>query len=201
MNNLIDEISLYIINLLNTQLPSSFLYHNLQHTKDVVNTVNEIAENTGLNNEEKEMLLIAAWFHDAGYIKSMDNHEELSSEIAEAYLKKRNYPTVKINTIKRMILSTRIPQNPKNNLEMILCDADLAYMGSEILTEKIELLREEWKKTLNKSFSDYEWLSKNIIFIESNSFHTNYAKEKFGKILKINLNKLKLKAAELTGIN
>lgn len=62
MNNLIDEISLYIKNLFNTQLPSSFLYHNLQHTKEVVNTVNEIAENTGVNNEEKEMLLIAAWF-------------------------------------------------------------------------------------------------------------------------------------------
>ncbi len=198
MDKLIDEISLYIKNLFHRHLPPSYLYHNLQHTKDVVNTVNEIAENTGVNKEEKELLLIAAWFHDTGYIKSMDNHEELSSEIAEAYLKQRNYPSAKINIIISMILSTRVPQNPQTKLEMILCDADIAYIGSEILIEKIELLREEWKKTLNKSFSDYEWLNKNIAFIESNSFHTDYAKEKFGSILKSNLGKLKIKAADLT---
>jgi predicted metal-dependent HD superfamily phosphohydrolase len=168
---------------------------------DVVDTVNEIAENMKVNNEEKEQLLIAAWFHDTGYIKSVDDHERLSGEIAEIYLKERHYSLSNIYTIKRLILSTKIPQNPKNKLEMVLCDADLAYMGSDILTEKIELLREEWKMTLNKSFSDYEWLNQNINFIESNSFHTDYAKEKFGKILKSNLGKLKLKAAELAVLN
>ena len=197
MNKIIEEVSLYIKNLFKMQLSDSFLYHNLQHTIDVVNIVDEMADNTGLNNEEKELLSIAAWFHDSGYSRSIENHEEVSAEIAETYLKERNFPPARIDTIKRMILSTRIPQNPQNKPEEIMCDADLAYIGSEVLMEKIELLREEWKRTNNKSYTDYEWLKLSIDFIEANTFHTDYARKKFRETRKINLNKLKQRAAEL----
>ena len=63
--------------------------------------------------------------------------------------------------------------------------------------EKIELLREEWKRTNNKSYTDYEWLKLSIDFIEANTFHTDYARKKFRETRKINLNKLKQRAAEL----
>ena len=92
MNKLIEEISDYITNLFDKQLPSLFVYHNLQHTEDVAGAAGEIAENSGLDQVKREMLLIAAWFHDTGYIESIENHEEKSVEIAEKFLKKLHYP-------------------------------------------------------------------------------------------------------------
>ena len=71
MNNLIEEISVYINNLFETKLNPDFVYHNLQHTKDVVDAGLEIAEGTGITKEDKELVLIAAWFHDSGYSKSI----------------------------------------------------------------------------------------------------------------------------------
>jgi predicted metal-dependent HD superfamily phosphohydrolase len=197
MNKYIEEISTHIKVLFESQLPSFFVYHNFQHTRDVVSASNEIAENSDISEEEKELLIIAAWFHDTGYIKSVENHEEKSAEIAEAYLKERNFPLDQINSIKGMILSTRIPHSPKNIAEEILCDADLVYLGNENLMVKIELLRTEWKSTINRTYSDSEWLKQNINFIEANFFHTEYARKKFGAVRKINLDRLKQKAAEI----
>lgn len=187
MNNIIEEISQYISNLFDKRLPASFLYHNMRHTKDVVHTSSEIAEKSGLDNEDIELLLIAAWFHDTGYIESIENHEEKSAEMAEEYLSKMNYPREKISAVTRTILSTKIPQRPDNDIEKILCDADLAYMGSNDLLEKIELLREEWALTLNRIYTDHEWFNASMNFIESNSFHTEFARKKFEGKRKKNL--------------
>lgn len=194
MSKLLEEISTYIKNLFETQLSPSFVYHNFQHTKDVVDAAKKIAENSGIPDGEKELLLIAAWFHDSGYCTSVKYHEEISTEIAGTFLKKENYPSEKTDIVKRIILSTKIPQHPQTKLEEILCDADLVYLGYENLDVKIELLRKEWESTINKFYTDREWLKQNIDFIDANSFHTDYAREIFGAVRMLNLNKLKYKA-------
>lgn len=191
MNKLIDEISDYITNLFDKQLPVSFVYHNLQHTEDVAGTAGEIAENSGVDKFNRELLLIAAWFHDTGYIESIENHEEKSVEIAGNFLKEIHYPPEKISTVSRTILSTKIPQDPGTDIEKILCDADLVYMGSDIIIQKLGLLRKEWSQTLNKKYTDYEWFKASIGFIEANPFHTEYARKKFGDKRKTNLALLK----------
>jgi predicted metal-dependent HD superfamily phosphohydrolase len=187
MNNLIEDISQYISKLFDKRLPASFLYHNIRHTKDVVYTSSVIAEKSGLDNDDTELLLIAAWFHDTGYTESIEYHEEKSARIAEEFLTGRNVPQEKISVVTRAILSTKIPQRPGNDIEKILCDADLAYMGSSDFIEKIKLLREEWSLTLNKTYTDYEWLIASMNFIESNSFHTESAHKIFEGKRKENL--------------
>jgi predicted metal-dependent HD superfamily phosphohydrolase len=196
MNRLIENISHYIDSLLQNN-PSDFVYHNLQHTKDVADIVKDVAENSGIDEEEKELLLIAAWFHDTGYPESILQHELKSAEIAEEYLKSINFPFGKIATVKQLILSTKIPQNPKSLSEKIICDADIAYIGKNTFINRISLLRDEWKQTLKRKFTDYEWLKENINFIEANSFHTDYARNKFGDERKKNLALLKQKLADI----
>jgi hypothetical protein len=99
--------------------------------------------------------------------------------------------------IKEMILSTKIPRKPQNLLDEIICDADIAYIGNENLHEKISLLRKEWESTLNKYYSDYEWIKQNIEFIEANPFLTDYAKMMFGNIRSKNLKNLTKSAEEI----
>jgi uncharacterized protein len=196
MNNLIVEISDYVKQLFETH-PDSFLYHNLQHTKDVVDMVKDISENSGTNEEQEEVLLIAAWFHDTGYPHNILHHEEKSAEIAQEYLERVSFPAAKIKTVKELILSTRIPQNPGTLTEKIICDADIAYIGHDDFINRISSLRDEWVQTIKKTFTDEEWIKQNIDFIEANFFHTEYARQKFGEARKKNLSLLKQIANQL----
>ncbi len=50
-------------------------------------------------------------------------------------------------------------------------------MGSDIIIQRLGLLRKEWLQTLNKKYTDYEWFKASISFIEANSFHTDYARK------------------------
>ncbi len=195
MNQLVEEVSQYAEKIFKTH-PSFFRYHNLLHTKEVVNIVKDLAENTGIDDSESELLLIAAWFHDIGYPDAVWNHEKRGAEMAEEFLEKKDYPPHKIADIKKLILSTKVPHHPENRLEKIMCDADIAYIGKKDFLSRINQLREEWKKTIKKEFSDTEWIMENIRFLESNSFYTEYAKKKYEDTCRENLAALKLLLAE-----
>ncbi len=130
--------------------------------------------------------------HDIGYPDAVWNHEKRGAEIAEEFLEKKNYPPGKIATVKKLILSTRVPHNPENKLEQIMCDADIAYIGKKDFMSRVHYLREEWGFTIQREFSDTEWIMENIRFVESNSFYTDYAKKKYEDTRKENLAALKL---------
>ncbi len=190
MNQIVEEVSQHVINLFKAH-PALFVYHNLHHTREVVDLVQDLAENSGVESDELEFLLIAAWFHDIGYPETIPLHEERSAEMAEEFLRKKDYPQEKIDAVKKLILSTKVPQNPENDLEKIMCDADIAYIGKKDFISRIDLLRKEWQQTIQRNFSNSEWIRENIRFLESNSFHTEYAKRKFGQTRKENLAELK----------
>ena len=50
----------------------------MSHTQRVVAATKEIIEGEKLKDDDANKLIIAAWFHDAGYTKSNVNHEEES---------------------------------------------------------------------------------------------------------------------------
>src|SRR5690606_12997647 len=87
MSDILAKVEVYVIELLSNKLDSNYLYHNLRHTQRVVRSTLELIENCEISNEEKEILLIAAWFHDVGYIESHEDHEEKSCEIADIFLR------------------------------------------------------------------------------------------------------------------
>ena len=45
------------------------MYHNLNHVQNVVKQVKEIGKESGISKKELEDLVIAAWFHDLGYLE------------------------------------------------------------------------------------------------------------------------------------
>ena len=78
-------------------------------------------------NANKEIVFLAAWFHDIGTITyGKRDHHITGAEIAEKKLKKLNYPQNKIEQIKHCIFSHRASQNIKRETieAQILADAD-----------------------------------------------------------------------------
>ena len=176
MDSLITEIERYVSQLLRTELSHNYTYHSLSHSQRVVKSVKELIEGEKIDEKDAENLLIAAWFHDVGYIYGYENHEDKSKEIAVAFLKDHAVEDDKINQVSDLILATKIVHDPQNLLEKIMRDADCAHFKSKNFVEISELLWTEWEETCDKTFNDIEWTRENISFLnKQHQFYTNYA--------------------------
>lgn len=178
MENLLTEIEKHVTSLLRNELAHTFIYHNFGHTRRVVKSVEELIEGEGIGAEDAEILLIAAWFHDIGYINVIDEHEEESAKIASAYLKDRNYDAAAIDKVVGLIRSTKMSYVPVTDLEKIINDADNSHFGKKGYRDICDLLREEWEQQDLNKFTDVEWIQENITFFTKyHRFYTNYALE------------------------
>lgn len=171
----------YIQPLFNQKQSVSRVYHNFEHTKDVVSNVIEISEAMKITTTDTEIVLLAAWFHDTGYLENPTEHEERSAQIAVSFLTVSDYPKEKVDRVAKCIRATKVPQHPDNVLEQIMCDADLLHLGKNDSVEKGELLRKEIETLQNRRLSDEEWLNQSIEFFVSHNYHTPYAINEYGK--------------------
>ncbi|MEZ5007681.1 MAG: DUF5706 domain-containing protein [Chitinophagales bacterium] len=173
-----------------SKVDSNYLYHNLKHTEQVVSAASQLADDFNLNAEEKEMLIIAAWFHDIAYSMVKTGHEEKGAEIATVFLKSHHYPENRIETIKQCILSTQINVKPNTFLEQLIKDADCAHLGKKNAQKRSDLLRMENELIEGKKVSDLEWLNENISFLKRHQYYTTIAKTKWEAVKIKNLKQL-----------
>lgn len=166
-------------------------FHNLAHTREVVDAVKEIGSHCELTDEEFEVALTAAWLHDIGYRDGSDNHEENSIKAAADLFIRMNTPIGKISMINSAILSTRVPQRPRSMVDKVICDADLYHLSTEACDEKGALLRSEWTMTKKKDMSDKDWLQQNLEFMESHHYHTPYGQTVLEEGKRRNLKRIK----------
>ena len=198
MNTLLSEVENYVTHLLGSQLKTEYVYHNLAHTQRIVEVVKELTENSQLTENESENLMMAAWFHDTGFIKNEKNHEEESVQIVTRFLKERNISTERIQQIAAIILATKLGHQPKNELEKIIMDADCAHLALKNYDDFATLLRKEWELTGFKTMSDLEWTTQNIHFLmEEHQYFTTYALKNWTQAKSKNLSKLLKNQKEL----
>jgi predicted metal-dependent HD superfamily phosphohydrolase len=179
---LLIQVRQYVVNIYNTKINASFLFHNLDHTKQVVRACELLADFYALDDEEKLPLYIAAWFHDTGYSGgTAKDHEYLSQKIAASFLEGKADHAF-ITKVNRCIDSTRVPQSPSSQIDMILCDADLFHLGTDSFDERNKLLRKEINKLGDKKISKKDWHKKNLDFLQHHQYFTSYGKEKLEPI-------------------
>ncbi|HEU0063564.1 MAG TPA: HD domain-containing protein, partial [Flavisolibacter sp.] len=66
---------------------SEFVFHNIEHTEDVAEACSLMADYYHLNDEDRFVLMLSAWFHDTGYSSGHpEGHEEVSVQIASRFL-------------------------------------------------------------------------------------------------------------------
>lgn len=164
--------------LLIHNLPADRIFHNLHHTIGVVQGVLEIGRAEGLSEKELEIVLLAAWFHDTGHVKTYAGHEAESCALAHEFLERKSYPAAQIEQVLNCIKATKMPQSPQNHLEEVLCDADMYHLSHPTYEQSQVLLREEWWLTLGHERTDQEWEQENDLFLLEHTYFTPYGKEK-----------------------
>ena len=73
-----DKVYSFLINKLEKELPSWLTYHNVDHTKNVIQSVEYLAKAEHISGDALIELKTAALFHDAGFLENHNKHEEIS---------------------------------------------------------------------------------------------------------------------------
>ncbi|UCF57627.1 MAG: HD domain-containing protein [Deltaproteobacteria bacterium] len=168
-------------------------YHNLQHTTDTFLAMARLLHGAQLNGEtftERHITLglIAALFHDAGFIQEVRdregtgakytiNHEERSADLLERFGADYGLSKDEIAASRIMILCTDIsidtstmtfPSAEMEFLSKILTASDLmAQMADRSYLEKLLFLYHEFKEANVGGYqSDLDLLKKTVTFYE-----------------------------------
>jgi len=200
-HTLIHKARVHVEALLKAAKPEWVRYHNFEHAKAVAKASKTIGAACRLSAEELEGVILAAWFHDAGYVKAIEGHEEKSVEIATSFLRGNGYPQEKIARVAGCIRATKMPQNPKTLMEQVLCDADISHLASKDFLEVSELIRLEIEHRMGRKLAEAEWLTMNTIFVAGHQYHTDYARSKYAPQHAANLAALKERLDQLRGRN
>jgi len=191
---LLSAVRNYVTDLFTHQVKPEFVFHSLEHTEDVVEACSYMADHYRLNGEDRQVLLLAAWFHDTGYTKGeATGHEDESIKIATSFLTRNNVEDTIIQRVGSCIEATRMPQSPVNQVEKILCDADLYHLATEDFKARSQLLKQEQESILGHKIDKKEWRKNNISFLENHRYFTDYGQENLEPKKQENLLKLKKK--------
>jgi len=196
-NSLLKKAEEYVLSILYERTPQEHVYHDVNHTQEVIASARKIGEAVQLSDSELEIVQLAACFHDTGYVEISEGHEELSAQYAREFLMSEGYPADKIDKVTNCILATRVPQNPQNILEEVVCDADLSHLGKKNFVNRNDLFRVEFEYHFGRSLTELEWLEKSIEFISSHHFFTFFAKQELDPLKLKNLEKLKKMLADI----
>lgn len=170
------RMRLFVTGLLKNNLPTYYYYHNTEHTLYVADRAAEIGRQEKCNEKEIDLLIIAALWHDTGFIKTYTGHEEAGCELAHHYLSEFGCLAEDIQRVCGMIMATKIPQSPNNKLEEIIADADLEYLGTETVAMKAYNLFRELQH-LNPLLTEEEWNGVQISFLQKHHYFTRFCKE------------------------
>jgi predicted metal-dependent HD superfamily phosphohydrolase len=193
---LLEQVAHHVLSMFKEHPKHGYPYHNKAHTQFVVDSAIQIANHYQLDDKDFFVVIAAAWFHDTGYLYTIVNHEEESVKRADTYLKSLKVHNDTIEHVNQCIMATVMPQNPKDLLGEIMCDADVFHLGTDTFIEKYKLLRKELIELKKIEISKEEWRHETIQFLEQHHYFTDYCNLVLNDKKNQNLEKLKKKEEE-----
>jgi predicted metal-dependent HD superfamily phosphohydrolase len=184
----------YVTDIFSHRVKPEFVFHNIEHTEDVVEACSYMADYYKMSDDDRFVLMLSAWFHDTGYSKGeAAGHEEESVKIASQFLHQHAIEPMLIQRVSSAIQATRMPQSPISQVEKVLCDADLYHLATEDFKPRNQLLKQEQESLLEHKISKKDWRKNNINFLESHKYFTDYGQEYLEPKKLENLNGLRKK--------
>lgn len=165
----------HILQRLEHELEEHLFYHGGHHTLDVLEAAERIGKHESLSESELNLLLVAAAFHDSGFLFGHEEHEQRGCQLVREFLPDYGFDNQSIEEVCRMIMATKIPQTPTNRLSEILCDADLDYLGRDDFEPIATSLFKELQQS--KIIDTIEgWNRIQLKFLQQHRYHTDYGK-------------------------
>jgi len=185
---LLEKVKEHMLHFFSIHEATPLLFHNSQHTQNVVSHAGEIARYYQLNDRDFFIVSTAAWFHDAGYyLNGGTQHEMAGANMAAEFLKQLDVDDVTILAVQNCIIATIMPQKPANLLEEIICDADLYHFGTSDFDKMNKLMRKEASLRRGIKIPKPVWRLGTITLLENHEYKTDYAHKLLDETKAVNL--------------
>ena len=110
---LLSEARNYVTDIFSHHVKPQFVFHSIEHTEDVVEACSYMADHFKLNDDDRLILILAAWFHDTGYSSgSAAGHESESIKHVVNFLTSRHVDNLIVQRVSSCIQATHMPQSP-----------------------------------------------------------------------------------------
>lgn len=139
LNDLEDHIFDHIL----TGFSDKLHFHSIEYARKVYNQSFLLVRAEEIEQENRLFVRTAALMLYTGLTQAYSNFENRSSIIARDILPKFQYSESQIDKICNLIMATKIPFQPINQLEKILIDSKMEYIGRPDYPERIKMLHRE----------------------------------------------------------
>jgi Family of unknown function (DUF5706) len=154
------------------------VFHNFGRTRALVEASREIAVGAKFDEGQLPVLLLAAWFHDAGYAVGPKGNRKQSVELARAFLAEQQQPQEFVEEVAATIEASDSP-SPDKPVQEVLYDALLLPVARKDYVEWAEQFRLERERRNGEVHSDIEWSNLCIAFFDNHPFRTRYARTEY----------------------
>lgn len=141
-------------------------YHDRTHLLAVLQALDQLTETAPLE------VILAAWFHDAVYEGQAGADEEASAQLAESALAAAGYGASTTAEVARLVRMTAHHNPPPNDTNAaLLCDADLAVLGSSArqYADYVQRVRQEYARV-----PEYDFVHARLLILDRMDPHTLY---------------------------
>ncbi len=174
--DVLSEVENHVSKLFKKHETEILEFHNLEHTEDVVKRAQEIASHSRLSEDDRFVLMAAAWFHDTGYLfVPAEEHVNKSVEVMRNFFAREDSESPEtVDRIEQLIRYTEYTREPENLLEEILHDADTYYLGTDDFKKLNKKLKNE--ERARGSNKDLNWKQNTLEFLQQHQFYTQYGR-------------------------
>ncbi len=107
-------------------------YHDQKHVDTVLEAVDELAAAEQLADDDRAIVRLAAWFHDAVYDPTASDNEQRSADLALTVLRADGDTAGVAEEVARLVTVTADHAvDPGDVRAAVLCDADLSILASD----------------------------------------------------------------------
>lgn len=200
-NNLYKKVANYVTDIFNEYPNPNLVFHNIDHTRNVVGRAQEIAAHYQLSEQDMLILHIAAWFHDTGHLFSeLHQHEDKSIALMKEFMEKQTDDKELIERTEACILATRMPHEPKNLLQEIMCDADTYHFGTDEFKKTNKAIKKEYNLR-NYHTITYDWEKNTLELLENHKYFTSYCQNLLQKGKEKNIERARKKYLKASSNN
>lgn len=187
--NYLSKVELFAINVISEEFSDKLIYHDITHSHSVITGVKQIITHEPVNEEDKELLLMAGWFNILGF-RDVERMTQLkdpysffeqcalcSVKEAGTFLSSIDYPQDRIEQVLVLLEDSSPKSTPKSHLGKILADALTIQWASKKAKKRIKLRYQEFILLDLISTNKVGFYEAMIGDLKSHSYHTEYGKK------------------------
>lgn len=124
-------------------LPDNLHFHRKEYARKIYDQAFLLCRAEEVEQEDRLLIRTAALMLFTGLTQAYANYENRSSVISREILPEFSYSESQVDKICNLILATKAPFQPNNQLEKILIDTKMEYIGRPEYPAQIKLLHKE----------------------------------------------------------